>query len=351
MVNQVQLDAILRLVDVRISPRVFQQISRQTAGLPTSLRETNKQLKKTAPHARELNKTLRNTNKQLTQNARIARLFLQRMAQFAVLLPTFATLNKALQGSVKFIFDLDSAIRDVIRINITELADQFGAIRDGAFETAEAFGISAVEVVNTTKTFVQAGFDIAAAQDKARAAILATQVSTLTSAQAIEVFIAAQKQSGAEGENAEAVLDRLARVEDLAAVNAADVAEAFRTGGNALAEFSKSIDDSIGLIAALREQTRKSGREIGTFFKTLQTRIFAAGEARTAVEALGVRVQELGGELRPTLDVLNDLRAAFDGLTEAERANAAKAIAGIRQFESLTATINSLDRANELSAS
>jgi TP901 family phage tail tape measure protein len=271
------------------------------------------------------------------------------MAQFAVLLPTFATLNRAIQGSVKFLFDFDSALRDIVRIDISGLSNRMDEVARSALDTASAFGVSAIEVLETTRVFKQAGFSIEESQKKAQTAILATQVSTLTSAQAVEVFIAASKQFGAQGENSIAVLDKLAKVEDEAAVNASDVAEAFRAGGNALATFAKDIDDSVGVIAALREQTRKSGREIGTFLKTIQTRIFAAGEARDAVEALGVEVENLDGSLRPTLAVLNDLKTAFDGLTEAQQANAAKSIAGIRQFESLAATLASLDRANELS--
>jgi TP901 family phage tail tape measure protein len=348
--SRTQLDAILKLVDVEINPAVFRKISQSVAGMSGNLQKTSQALGATNSSAKALNSTLGRTGSQLSQNERAARLFLRRMAQFAILLPTFVTLNRAIQGGVKFLFDFDSALRDIVRIDIKGLEGQMEEIGEAALRTAEAFGVSAIEVLNVTRIFKQAGFTIEESQAKAQAAILATQISTLNSAQAVEVFIAAAKQFGDEGSNAVLVLDKLAKVEDLAAVNAADVAEAFRTGGNALAEFSKSLDDSIGLIAALREQTRKSGREIGTFFKTLQARIFAAGESRSAVEALGVSVQNLDGTLRPTLDVLNDLSRAFDGLTEAQQANAAKAIAGIRQFESLTATFNSLDRANELSA-
>ncbi len=351
MARKIQLDGVLKLVDVQVDPQVFQKISRSVAGMPTSLKKTNDQLKSAAGNADKLNSRLRTTTQQLSQSERAARLFLQRMAQFAILLPTFATLNRSLQGGVKFLLDFDSALRDIVRIDISGLSDRIEEVGDAALKTARDFGVSAIEVLNTTRIFKQAGFDIEESQEKARAAILATQVSTLNSAQAVEVFIAAQKQFVGEGEDSIAVLDKLAKVEDEAAVNAADVAEAFRTGGNALAEFSQSIDDSIGLIAALREQSRKSGREIGTFFKTIQTRIFAAGESRSALEALGVTVQNLDGSLRPTLDVLNDLNDRFDSLTQAQQANAAKAIAGIRQFESLLATLNSLERANELAAS
>lgn len=348
--TKVQLEGVLKLVDVQVNPQVFRKISQSVAGMPQSLGKTNEALKSADKNARTLDKGLKRTGATLSQNERAARLFLQRMAQFAILLPTFATLNRAIQGGVKFLFEFDSALRDIVRIDISGLSDRLEEVGDAALQTAVDFGVTGVEVLNTTRVFKQAGFDIEESQNKARAAILATQISTLNSAQATEIFIAAQKQFVGEGENSIAVLDRLAKVEDVAAVNAADVAEAFRTGGNALAEFSGSIDDSIGLIAALREQTRKSGREIGTFFKTLQTRVFAAGESRNAVEALGVQVENLDGSLRPTLAVLNDVKVAFDGLNQAQQANAAKAIAGVRQFESLVATLNSLERANELSA-
>lgn len=348
--SKVQLDAVLKLVDVQINPQVFRKISQSVAGMPPALAKTNTHLKNTSSHVSNANRKLKKTGSQLSQNEKTARLFLQRMAQFAILLPTFATLNRALQGSVKFLFEFDSALRDIVRIDISGLSDRMEEVGDAALQTAVKFGVTATEVLNVTRVFKQAGFTIEESQAKAEAAILATQISTLSSAQATEVFIAAQKQFVGEGENSIAVLDKLAKVEDVAAVNAADVAEAFRTGGNALAEFSGSIDDSIGVISALREQSRKSGREIGTFLKTIQTRLFAAGEARDAVESLGVEVQNLDGTLRPTLPVLNDLRERFESLTQAQQANAAKSIAGIRQFESLLATLNSLERANELSA-
>lgn len=346
---KVQLEGILKLVDVQINPQVFRKISQSVAGLPPALINTNKQLQSADRNSKKLNNSMKKVGDTISNNERAARLFLQRMAQFAILLPTFSTLNRAIQGSVKFLFEFDSALRDIVRIDISGLKDRMEEVGDAALQTAVQFGVTGTEVLGVTRIFKQAGFTIEESQAKAEAAILATQISTLDSAQAVEVFIAAQKQFVGEGENSIAVLDKLAKVEDAAAVNAADVAEAFRTGGNALAEFSGSIDDSIGVIAALREQSRKSGREIGTFLKTIQTRLFAAGEARDAVEALGVEVQNLDGTLRPTLPVLNDLKARFDSLTDAQAANAAKSIAGIRQFESLLATLNSLERANELS--
>lgn len=345
---KVQLEAILKLIDVDINPNVFRKISQAVAGLPASVNRTAGALGGANTQAQNFNRTLNNTRQNLSNNERAARLFLQRMSQFAILLPTFATLNHAIQGGVKFLFDFDSALRDIVRVDVGNLAGRMEEIGDSALQTALDFGVLAKEVLEVTKIFVQAGLSIEESQERARLAILASQVSTLSSADAIEFFIASTNQFKLSSEELRLALDGLVKVEDLAAVEAQDVADAFRTGGNSLAVFGKDINDAIGIISALREQTRKSGNEIGTFLKTLQTRIFAAGESRSALEGLGVAVENIDGSLRPTLDVLTDLKTKFDQLTEAQQANAAKAIAGVRQFEELLGVMASIDRANEL---
>jgi TP901 family phage tail tape measure protein len=350
MANRVELEAILKFVGVKINASVFNQISRAAAGMPGPVTQLNRNLAQSIGTANNLNKAVRGVNNQLTGSERAARLFLQRMAQFAILLPTFATLNKSIQGGIKFLFEFDAAIKDIIRVDIGSLSGEFDNIAKSAFNLSSKFGVSAIVAANTIKLYKQAGFDLKESNELAELSILAVKSSTLEAGQATEFLLSATKQFRLEGEALTSALDSLVKVEDLSALEARDIADAFKTGGNSFAEFGKDINDSIGLIAALREQTRKSGNEIGTFFKTLQTRIFAAGESRTALEQLGVSVQDIGGNLRPTLDVLNDLQVTFGKLNEAQQANAAKAIAGVRQFESFIGVMNSLKRANELAA-
>ncbi len=346
---RIQLEGILKLIDVDINPAIFQKISRAVSNLPISFQLTSKAAKDATGNVNNLTGAVGRTNKQLSAGASFANKFLQRMAQFAILLPIFATLNKAIQGSVKFMTEFESELINIARVDPQGTLNKLGQISAAALDIGVQFGASSIEVIKTVKTFVQAGESIESALQKARVATLATQVSTLSLVQAQELLIGVSKQFREEALADIDVLDKVAKVEDLSAADAGELAEAFVTGGNALAFATKSFDDAIGIIAGLREQTRKSGREIGTFAKTLATRIFAAGESRTALEDLGVAVEDQSGKLRPLLAVLQDTKVAFDGMTEAEQANAAKAIAGVRQFESLLATLQALNKIQELS--
>jgi TP901 family phage tail tape measure protein len=350
MAKKIQIESILRLTDVDIDPRIFQKISRAIAGVPISLGQTNTKLKQADRSMRQLATSTQSVRPALEGNARAARLFLQRMTQFAILLPAFATLNKALQGSVSFLVDLEKEVKSIISLDIEGLGSRFNDIADAAFRIGAEFRVSALDAAKGIKLFVQAGFSLEEATDLASQSALAAKVSTLEMAEAQEFAIAATKIFGDELGDLGEAFDKIVRVEDLAAVGAQDIAQAFRTGGNALAFATKSFEDTIGLIAGLREQTRKSGREVGTFFKTLSIRITAAGEAQNAVKGLGVEIANLDGSLRPLAEVLTDIKGKFDGLTESQQANISKSIAGVRQGEAFLATIKSLDRGLQLSA-
>lgn len=346
-----ELEGILKLVDVQINQQVFAKISRAVANLPVSLSVTAKTVKTVNQNVTNLNQNINKTSNNINNMSKAAQLFLQRMAQFAVLLPTFATLNHLIQGGAKFLGDFESIIIDIQRVDLDRLRNQFDEIAGAALLLGQRYGASAKEVAESIKTFIQAGDSLETSLEKTKVATLASKVTTLALADAQEVLIASSEIF--KGKNLEAVdvMDKLAKVEDISALNAQDIADAWRTGGNALAFATKSIDDMNALVAALAQQTRKSGREVGTFFKTLSTRILAAGESKAAVEALGVQVEDLAtGQLRPLLPILQDLKIKFEQLTEAEQATAAKAIAGVRQFESFLATLQSLDNAQRFSA-
>lgn len=350
--SDTRIDAVLNLVDVDIKSRVYDKISRSVAKLPEGFDKLRSSINSSEKSAKSLNRELAGTGRVLSNNEKAARLFLQRVAQFAVLLPTFATLNRIVQGSVKFLTEFDASLRQIAAVNFSGLisdTEQFNSklleLRENAVGLAVEFGQSAITVAETIGEFVKAGFNLENSLKLAEAAALSAQVTSLGLVDSQEALIQATQVFGKTADEATEFIDQLSKAEDISAAEAVDFVEALRTGGNALATFSGNTESAIGLVVALRQQTRKSGREIGTFVKTLSTRIFAEGAPQAAVEGLGVQLFDDDGSARDLLTVLAEIKVAFDQLTESQQANVAKSIAGVRQFESFIATINSLNNA------
>ncbi len=103
--GKINIQGILELVDAKINSAVFQKISRATANLPKSLQATAAASNQLNTNMGRVNRTIQGTAQQLTVADKVAKKFVQRLAQFAVSLPIFQRLNRAIQGSVSFLAD------------------------------------------------------------------------------------------------------------------------------------------------------------------------------------------------------------------------------------------------------
>jgi phage-related protein len=82
----------------------------------------------------------------------------------------------------------------------------------------------------------------------------------------------------------------------------------------------------------------------GTALRSIMTRLVTPPkEAGSAMDRLGISVQNADGTLKPFRQQMIELRKAFAGLSEAERSEAAKAIAGQEAMAGFLAVVNASD--------
>jgi TP901 family phage tail tape measure protein len=124
-----------------------------------------------------------------------------------------------------------------------------------------------------------------------------------------------------------------------------------------------AIADTIGLsyeyaaaaLATITSNTRQSEEVVGTALKTIFARLQGLKLGETledgtdlnkyseALQKVGVEVLDASGELRRADDILKDMAARWETLSNAEQVALAQAVGGVRQYNQIVALMNEWD--------
>lgn len=119
--------------------------------------------------------------------------------------------------------------------------------------------------------------------------------------------------------------------------------ESFQMVGAQAGTLGYSIEDVTIALGAMANSGIK-GSEAGTQLATALTRMAGGNEsAAAAMETLKISMFDSNGQARALWDVLGDLRASFDGLTDAEKNNYAYQLAGQKGMRGLLSIVNASD--------
>ena len=101
-----------------------------------------------------------------------------------------------------------------------------------------------------------------------------------------------------------------------------------------------SIED-VGTAVGLMANAGIKGEQAGTSLRAMMTRLVdPPKEAGAAMDRLGITVKNADGTMKPFRQTMKDLRSTFAGLTDAEKAEAASAIAGQEAMSGFLAIVN-----------
>ena len=101
-----------------------------------------------------------------------------------------------------------------------------------------------------------------------------------------------------------------------------------------------SIED-VGTAVGLMANAGIKGEQAGTSLRAMMTRLVdPPKEAGSAMDRLGITVKNADGTMKPLRQTMKDLRSTFAGLTDAEKAEAASAIAGQEAMSGFLAIVN-----------
>lgn len=261
----------------------------------------------------------------------------------------------------RLVFDtfqkVKDSLSDIVQLNKTLVNIQkirpagFGTFRieESILANAKRFGVAFQDIAETQRTFFQQGFTTNQVLKLTEAQLLGVTAANLTANESIELLIGTMSIFGIAAEKAITIIDKLQYVQANFAITTQDLAAAIRRVGPVVEQLGGSMDHLIGIITALKEQTRKSGEFIGTALTTVFTRL-TTNVGASAVENLGIAINKTATELRPLDDILNDVAAKWKTLTDQERVSLAFALGARRRYAQVVALFNTYDKALEASS-
>jgi len=282
----------------------------------------------------------------------------RKAATFRAIAIALNTVVTSAQAALKFVKEFTDGLLELNKI-LQLSQSSLRAVGDQVIALSRSTGVATSDIIAISTEFARAGLQGRGFGDSlelTKRALEGVQGTSLTAAQSTEILIQTiqQIEGGARGLSKELVttsklFDILGRAEDITASKATDIQDAFKRSLGSLTATGASMEELVSIISVVEERTQRGGDVIGTAFKTLASRIGnSTSEASDALRSIGVETVDSEGKLRNLFDVLAETSARFQGLSEAEQANIAVKVAGIRQVEIFRAAVSNFSRLQEV---
>ena len=168
-------------------------------------------------------------------------------------------------------------------------------------------------------------------------------------------------------EEAMSVVDKLTKIDQVAAISAGNLAEGLARVSTTAQQAGLSLDETAAMVTTITEVTQRDASTAGEALRTLISRysnvkagVFTSmgeeaeetseniNDIEKVLGKLGIRIRTSGTEMRSVEDVLDELAEKWDTLDDVSRNAVASAFAGVRQRESFNILLSNWDRVKEL---
>jgi len=268
------------------------------------------------------------------------------MAFRAVLMSTLQLIGE----QVKFLTDLEDAMAR-IRIVGQGTNKEFEDLRTTLVGMGMAYGIVGSAALKAAVIFAQQGKSVSEVIKLTRTAMIGSQVLGDDIGTTVDNITAAMKAFDISADNSINIIDKLINVERQFAVTSKDLADAIKVVGSTANQMGISIDALVGDVTAVVEVTRKSGSEAARGLQFIYARLLTTGakvvqqvaKVPIHLDEQGKATTSLTNTYRTATDVLDDVAARWDSLTNKEKLSIAQSVASKRQLTVFMALMQNYD--------
>lgn len=291
--------------------------------------------------------------------------FHQSAAQMAGMFGVYDVINVVRQG-VNTVRELDEAMTEVHKVsNATET--QYASFRDTISSTAKEIATTNKELLNSSADFLRLGYSLDQASDLAKNATLFVNVGDgVDITEATEDMITAMKAFDIQAKDSIKIVDDYNQIGNQFALSASDIGEAMKRSASALETGNNSFEQSIGLITAMNEIVQNS-ENTGNSLKVLSLRLRGAkaeledmqedtdglcdstSKLREQIKSLtGVDIMLDDNTFKSTTDIIKELGAVWDKLSDSSQAATLELIAGKSRANNVAALLKNYQKIDEV---
>lgn len=310
-----------------------------------------------------VNQSLQNTQKSANNLGNALKKPFQIGSSAAIAAKGIQLINTAAKNATDAIKDFDGAIMD-LRMATNESYDTVAKMVSAYNEMGKSLGATTTEVTESADAWLRQGKTAKETNTLIKDSMMLSKIGQIDSASATEYLTSAMKGYGVEVQNVQEIVDKLCAVDLVSATDAAGLAEAMSRTAVTADMAGVSMDRLLGYLATVGETTQKSMSSIGESFKTIFSRMSdikaeklelvdedgtteTLSDVELTLKNVGIDLRETVNEYNDYGEVLDNLAAKWDSLSEVQQNALAKAFAGTRQQENFRVLMENYDVARK----
>ena len=294
-----------------------------------------------------------------TLSQKLSRLFKEHF-QTAVAMYGVAMVKQGLRDVYNNVVDIDTSMTNLKKVtNETESA--YSSFLSSASSQARELGASISDVIDSTAEWSRLGYTLDESQELAKwSTVLSNIGDGIDSASdAASYLVSILKGFRMEADEVEHVVNVLNSVGNNEPISESGIAEALVRSASALSAAGNSFEESVSLISAANSVLQDPDT-VGTTLKTISMYLRAS---KTDAEAFGVSVDDMAGsvselrselksltgvdimkdaagtEFKSTYQILKEISAVWDKLTDVSKANVTEMLGGKRNSNAVLSVI------------
>lgn len=266
------------------------------------------------------------------------------------------------------VLEVDTALTELYRVSDLSSA-QYDKLYSKMTQSAKNYGTALSDIIDSTASWVRLGFDANTASNLAEITAMYQHVTDLDTGTAVNNLVTAYKgfetqllemNNGDSAAAIEMVADIYDKLGNEFAESAADVGDGLSKAASVLSQGGASIQEAAGMFTGINEVLQDSSTS-GTALKILTLRIRGMkGELEDLGEDVDENVESISkmqtqilnlthgkvnifddeGNFRNIYDIMKDISAIYDDLTDTERASLLETIAGKNRANAIQALIS-----------